>query len=261
MARPAKWKEHRKDGILTITLSSWKYFDDYVNQHIVDYKSYIFRGQACSRWKLESTLDRLIIKEKSKYSQQSVKIHLDRFKLSARGRRGVNPSCIDNENDWWALGQHFGLATPLLDWTLSPFVAAYFAFHIEDNGKSNYRAVFGLQQHLVLDKCLELSKKSDFEDHLITFSPMTDENSRLVNQGGLFTRSPLGVDIESWVQKYYQDYDRGVLIKILIPNTNRKLALINLNRMNINHSSLFPDLYGSSKHCNLHLSVYDKRAK
>lgn len=260
MARPAKWTEKRENGMLTITLSSWKYFDDYVNQHIVNYKAYIFRGQASSEWKLESTLERMLKKEKKNGTQEVVDEHLNRFKLSTRGRRGSSPPCIGTENDWWALGQHFGLATPLLDWTFSPFVAAYFAFHQKENENSKYRAVFALQQELIQDKCDELSKVKKFNEPLITFSPMTDENSRLVNQGGLFTKSPLGIDIEKWVAKYYPGYDRGILVKILIPNSDRNLALINLNRMNINHSSLFPDLYGSSKHCNLHLSVYNKIA-
>jgi hypothetical protein len=262
MARKPKWTEHREDGVLTIDLFSWEYFDDYVNQKIVDYKEYIFRGQASSKWELEPTLDRLLRKEKLLTKANIVNEHLERFKRSVRGRRGLNPACITGENEWWALGQHFGLATPLLDWTYSPFVAAYFAFCSEENENSDHRVIYALQHRLTEDKCVFLEKLhgDKFKEHLTTFTPMTDENSRLVNQGGLFTKSPHGVDIETWVKKHFKTHDRGILIKILVPNTSRKLALINLNRMNINHSSLFPDLYGSSKHCNLHLSVYNKRA-
>lgn len=262
MARKPKWTEHREDGVLTIDLFSWEYFDDYVNQKIVDYKEYIFRGQASSIWKLEPTIDRLLKKEKKSEAPRLISEHLEHFKLSARGRRGSNPPCLTNENEWWALGQHFGLATPLLDWTHSPFVAAYFAFCTEFNENSPYRVIYALQYKLVSDMCEGLRKRlgDKFKDDITTFTPMSDENTRLVNQGGLFTRSPYGIDIESWVRKYFKGFDRGTLIKIVIPTGGRKLALINLNRMNINHSSLFPDLYGSSKHCNLHLSIYNKYA-
>ena len=38
--------------------------------------------------------------------------------------------------------------------------------------------------------------------------PLSDENSRLVSQGGLFTRGPIGVDIEQWMQKSYPEDHR-----------------------------------------------------
>ncbi len=88
------------------------------------------------------------------------------------------------------------------------------------------------------------------------FQPLSDENARLVSQGGLFTHAPDGVDIEKWVRQHFRDLsDEYVLMKVTIPNQDRDACLRSLNRMNINHLSLFPDLYGASKHCNLDIEI------
>lgn len=87
--------------------------------------------------------------------------------------------------------------------------------------------------------------------------PLSDENQRLVNQGGLFTRAPAGKTLDQWIQENHNEDDKGyILIKILVPNKDRNGCLQNLNRMNINHLSLFPDLYGASKYCNLFSEIH-----
>ena len=131
MARTKRWEWSTiGNGYGQVKLSSWKYFSDFVYQEMLDYETYIWRGHRCDNWELESTLDRLIKKAKIAKTKRwdFSRLHLEQFQYAVRGRRGPTPSVITNENEWWALGQHHGLATPLLDWTSSPFVAAYFAY-------------------------------------------------------------------------------------------------------------------------------------
>lgn len=87
--------------------------------------------------------------------------------------------------------------------------------------------------------------------------PLSDENSRLVNQRGLFTRGPNNIDLEEWVKEYYEDDNSWHLTKLIIPKTHGEDCLRYLNRMNINHATLFPDLYGASQFCNVDLTISD----
>jgi len=91
-------------------------------------------------------------------------------------------------------------------------------------------------------------------------TPNTDENARLVSQGGLFTRGTTGVGIDNWVGAQFRGNNRDkALIKIIVPEDrgDRFEILTTLNRMNINHRSLFPDIEGSARFCNMRLSVPD----
>jgi hypothetical protein len=94
---------------------------------------------------------------------------------------------------------------------------------------------------------------------VVTFvTPVTDENARLVNQRGLFTKAPNGVALEKWVETHFKDERREcILIKIVIPEktNDRADCLRLLNRMNINYLTLFPDLYGSSKYCEMSMEI------
>lgn len=287
MARRSRWKEDGiADGIGVVRLFSWKYFTDYVYQQMLDYKSYIWRGQRCDNLKLTSTLDRIINKSKIAKTKRHdfANAHLEQFKYATRGRRGEHPPQILAENDWWALGQHHGLTTPLLDWTMSPFVAAYFAFIGIGEKQTKHRAVFALSKPSIerTVKKIKTEKERQNRKELRTLEdatkgiknylrlgmlkqpvkpeiefirPMSDENQRLVNQGGLFSRSPIGENLDGWVQRNYNGYDRYILMKILIPNKDREMCLRMLNRMNINHLTLFPDLFGASKFCNIFAEI------
>lgn len=236
----------------------WNDFFSFITSNL-DYKHFIWRGQRDSSWLLEPTLDRVLKKMSIQGNEYLISQHLRNFKYASRGRRGAHPAILQDENDWWALGQHHGLTTPLLDWSRSPFVAAYFAFSATQSSSSNFRSIYGLSQSTVDSKSEEIKMKFSGAGRppIIEFiEPLSDENARLVNQNGLFTRSPAALDIESWVKKNFDGVEKKVrLWKINVPDSERVTILRSLNRMNINHLSLFPDLYGAAKFVNLDLEI------
>lgn len=227
---------------------------------MLGYVDYVYRGHGNSEWKLEPTIDRLI---KSPKSYKRAK-HLERFKFETRGRRGSNPPKMEDENDWWALGQHHGLATPLLDWTESPFVALYFAANSAKLEKTPFLTVFAISQGSIKDMNAKIIANESLplvngrKQTIKIVRPLSDENARLVSQRGLFTRGPNNVDIESWINSHCTPgSDEIDLLKIMIPTEGINECLQYLNRMNINHSTLFPDLPGASEFCNIHLNIDD----
>lgn len=259
-----------KYGINTLQFPDFGDFMTFIISR-VGYAHFIWRGQSDSSWKLEPTLDRTLAKTSNENDINAINNHLLHFKHAIRGRRGKNPTEIKTENDWWALGQHYGLATPLLDWTKSPFVAAFFAYASAEASSTNERAVFGISQnafehqsHNIIEKyvktkleCDEWDLESPQRPPIVEFiSPLSDDNPRLVNQAGLFTRTPTSIDLESWVQtNFKEDEKRTIITKLIFPDSDREMALKCLNRMNINYLTLFPDLYGASKFVNLSLDI------
>jgi FRG domain len=266
----SRWKcVSSGDGIATFRLVSWSDFFDFIDEEVFSpsnaaVPSFVWRGHRRSDWGLSTTLDRLfarldlLTKGPATLERKSAE-HLESFKFASRGRRGLNPAKLPSENDWWALGQHFGLATPLLDWTRSPFAAAYFAFEENASNTTESRVVYALNQTAVESKNDELRNGESFEQGrlpIIEFiDPMSDENPRLVSQGGCFTRAPIGTPIEQWIANAFEASPTPVLLRVEIPNANRVPCLRALDRMNINHLSLFPDLSGASRSTNLKLEL------
>lgn len=257
------------DGLLpSCRVESWTHFVDVVRDrdHNRAKLEMVYRGQRGYVWPLSPTLARKfpngVIREAERNQL------LENFRLAMRGR-GPDFTSTD-EAEVWAYGQHVGLATPLLDWSKSPFVALYFAFNEPDaDGEDNpSRAVY----------CLDLTRlKAELPE--LFLEPKSNDNARLVNQAGLFTLTPAGREsLETYIINALEkssavDFDGFVdvptaddsfefpadetakrlssyLCKIHIPNEGRDDCLAMLRKMNIHHGSLFPDPFGAAQYCN-----------
>ena len=256
-------KSPTTDGVKEIRLDLLREFFDLTTDLFAKGPAYIYRGQANYDWPLASTLDRLT----SRYPNRknlggsipeyfdcppfTEEEHLNAFKRAIRGRRGQSPPRLGTD-EYWALGQHHGLATPLLDWTRSPFVALFFAFEEEkcfvtrdEWSEPAFRGVYVLSTSTI-----EAVAKGNTA-RVRVLSPEANANYRLISQAALSLQIPRRIDIENYVLKHFDGETQGATFtKIKIPSKDRDGCLVALNKMNINHMTLSPDIDGAAKHVN-----------
>jgi hypothetical protein len=250
------------DGVVEYELDSWKDFFALTNDEFAQAPAFVYRGQGYCDWPLISSLDRPTMRYSNKKNLNggnpenfecppfSDEEHLAAFKRAIRGRRGPNPPPLDDE-EYWALGQHHGLKTRRLDFTRSPYVALFFAFEEEHVLVGNqlivpeFRGVYAWSTSTVDHPDNEPAVQ------VKVMSPKSDANFRLVSQGGLLAHIPKDVDVEGYVRSCFKGDDRRAnYSKVKIPNSDRDGCLIALNKMNLNHVTLIPDIDGAARHVN-----------
>ncbi len=242
-------------GMYEVKFSNYRSFFEFIQEKLLDYKQYIFRGQRDSSWQLKSTIDREMEKLSIIRDKKNTEDHLNSFILASRGRANSYFYANHNDDEWWALGQHYGLATPLLDWSESPFVGMFFAYEKEEKSSTQHRAVYAISRYII-NKLERDRKKKSIEDNIKIITPISIDNSRLVNQRGLFLSMPPNTDVESYLKENInRNYDRVSYYKFIIPEKDREDILKYLNKMNISNLTLFPDLIGASEYVNMQLRI------
>ena len=147
---------------------------------------------------------------------------------------------------FWNLIQHHGYPTPLLDWSYSPFVAAFFAYRNKalDDKKAPYVRIYMFDRQAWCEDFGQLGKIAPAMPHFSILEPLALENSRLIPQQALSSVTNLD-DIETYLRQREQDKGKTYLSAFDLPATDMNAALSELIMMGISAGSLFPGLDGA----------------
>lgn len=218
-------------------LSSLIYRNEPASRHM-----YLFRGHGSAEWELAPSFDRVFIEFQGGVRDKLEDELVANFKRLCEGDARYR-ELLEDDVSTLALAQHYGLPTRLLDWTESPYVAAFFAFqgHFQD-------AMFGREMGdtvaiWVLDPQSYIwSPRRGVQ----LISPAAWDNERLQKQAGWFTLSRTS---SKTLVDYFKSFpDAGdALRQITLPATEAQYAIPDLDLMGINHGSMFPELEGRAR--------------
>jgi hypothetical protein len=243
--------EVRVAQIGEVRLDSWQDFKRDLVAEFVDvgtYRrdAYLFRGMRSPRWRLESTFDRVFRHVAADRRTKLFDTLVDSFRDACRDHGLPEELCRDDRR-LIALGQHHGLPTRLLDWSSSPYVAAFFAYHQaleEVDAPDNQVVVWALHG---------LSPMWSGQHDVEIVAAPSYQNARSRNQAGYFTLSRSVFDSLEEVVTRCADVTDVALTRVLLPLDDVRTALFDLDLMGISAFQLFPDLAGAAAACKARL--------
>jgi len=234
-------------------LESWDAFLQLITSE--PYNNWAFRGERDERWPLYSSLSRYLRNfdiSALAWSRQEARI-LRIFKRKAH-QFLAQPPDPDDDFQWLALMQHHGAPTRLIDFTWSPYVAAFFALE-----RSLADGVVWAMNPARIDSTraprhrpMDPRPKGNFTRYFLAgkhrFIWMGEPlmmNRRLIAQSGTFAvPGVLDIPVEEILSSEVQE---DVLAKFVLANAVREVGMRELYRMNITYATLFPDLDGLAK--------------
>lgn len=223
---------------------NWGGFMDYVSG--LKGSRYLFRGQS-HPWRLRTSFHRRGRADIGRFLTEDVPALYKH--LSARTKHVFNLNNPDENGAFFNLIQHHGYPTPLLDWTYSPYVAAFFAYRGITNEEAASAGGTAKVRIHVFD---QENWKKDLNQILFLVAPrlhvsigefLAIENERMIPQQGASTITNVD-DIETYIRSIEAN-GKTYLWAIDLPVADRRQVVRDLSYMGITAGSLFPGLDGA----------------
>ena len=225
-------------------VTNWEQFKAHVSG--LEHRRYIFRGQDIPA-RLRTSFHRTGRADLARFLREDIQT-LHRH-LSSRTSHVFNLNIPDENGAFFNLVQHHGYPTPLLDWTFSPYVAAFFAYHHFKNseaanaGAEKKVRIFQFDQKAWRAKFLQDPRLNAVRPHFSILEFIAINNHRLVPQQSVSSLTNVD-DIESYIHSLETPQQQYLQI-IDLPLNERPFVMRELSVMGITAGSLFPGLDGT----------------
>lgn len=268
--RETKWKE--------IQIDNWLAYEKEIAENIP--RNWIYRGHRSVDYKLESSFYRTfhdiqaIIKlykgsrrrfDRDEYEEELISLfrsHAHLYLPTVPKEHEENKEKLE----WLSIMQHHGTPTRLLDFTFSPYIAAYFAL---EKGQDDC-CVYALKHQYFTEIDEEHFKGTGYKTKVFEdqrgeksfFFPYEPKmrNERLVCQQGLFlVPSTNYMTIDDLLLNYSIDVE--VCIKYILSRSMRYEGLRKLRMMNISAATLFPGIDGFCRSLRFQILETSRRLK
>ncbi|MBO9656603.1 MAG: FRG domain-containing protein [Agrobacterium tumefaciens] len=229
-------------------VKSWEKFKSMVGN--LPPNRYIFRGQSVLN-RLRTSFHRT--NRRNLHKLQSFDIPQMHGALTSQTRHYFDLRDNLQNAAFWNLLQHHGYPTPLLDWTHSPYVAAYFAFRekslSEDLEKRKVR-VFMFDRAEWQRDYNQLYALSNVQPHFSLLNPIALENPRALPQQAICSITTVD-DVESYLDKKGAAKSKTYLKAFDLSYTERTTVLEDLRLMGVTAGALFPGIDGACEEMRL----------
>lgn len=218
----------------------------------------LFRGLPDAEWKLETTLERWGMRDVQVKDYYITLLEIKPYLETFTDREWVLPSVNDVKDDWdtsptgydlMVYARHHGFPSPLLDWTESPYIAAFFAFNPARSDSGKPVSILAYVEHVGSGKF-----HAESDPAVRPLGRFVRAHRRHFLQQSRYTvcrkRGADGVVIYSSHEDAFQArrpelmLRQDILFKVTLPSRIRDQVVAKLASMNINPYSLFGDEYG-----------------
>lgn len=221
-------------------LQSWNNFKEIIAS--ADPRSVIFRGQSDASWGLRTKFHRSSRSDLIRYFSEDIP-RLYRHIHASTGLK-FDLSKNDELGSLLYLAQHHGYPTPLLDWSYSPYVAAYFAFSgISDLSDENSVRIYMLDHQRWAKETFQTNSLLSHGYTVSYMELLASGNKRSLPQQAVTTFSTIDW-IEAWINHHAKINNHPYLKAFDIPSSEKPLVMNDLQHMGITPSTLFPGLDG-----------------